>query len=102
MKFSPVKFFGLYVDGLVPLDGYAFDVAGRHLVAHKERPELRPVNPGYLISERTSGFSVPIQPAKTRALAAHYAVEQMHRVDDHQWASAIAYAMKQRAAFKKG
>lgn len=101
MKFTQAKFFGLYVDGLVHLDGYAFDVAGRLLIAHKERPETRAVNPGYLVSERTSGFRVPIKRANTRAVAATYAVEQMKKVDDTQWAAAIAYAMNQRAAFAK-
>lgn len=100
MKFTKTRFSTACADGVVTLDGYAFDVGQRKLVAHKSRQELRPADKDYHVSERTSGFPIGVATAATRLAAAQKAERAMGLVSDDQWALAIAHAVLARENMK--
>lgn len=100
MRFTPTKFHAAFADGVHEMDGYAFDVGDRHLVAHLARPELRPVDKGYRVSERTSGFPINNTNAPTRAASAVLACDAMPQIGDDAWQRSIALAIRTLLAAK--
>lgn len=100
MKFTKTRFSTACADGVVTLDGYAFDVGQRKLVAHKMRPDVQPADKDYHVSERTSGFPVVVATAPTRLAAAHKAQHAMAFIPDAKWAEAIAQAVLVRESMK--
>ena len=95
MKFTPTKFSALFADGILEVDGYAFDVADRKLIAHLARSETRPADKGYRVSERTSGFPIGNTTAPTRAESALLACNVMPTIGDDVWQRAIAKAIRE-------
>jgi hypothetical protein len=101
MRFTRAKFTALFADGVQELDGFAFDVADRKLIAHLARPELRPVDKGYRVSERTSGFPINNTNAPTRAASATLACNAMPQIGDDAWQRSIAMAVRAMRDAKK-
>ncbi|EJN06463.1 hypothetical protein [Herbaspirillum sp. YR522] len=100
MKFKKTTFTAAFEDGLLEMEGYAFDVGARLLIAHRRRPEVADLFRDYQVSERTTGFSVLIPQSFTRTAAATHAIEVMDRTSDSKWNEAIHAAAKRLRKLK--
>lgn len=96
MRLKPTSFLAIYKDGLVQLDGHEFDVGDRKLVVHHARPKLFVIDKDYKISERALGFSIPINPTRSRLTAAAFADDVVSKIGADEWESRCKQAAQAR------
>ena len=84
MRLKPTSFYAIYRDGLVLIEGHAFEVDGRWLVVHKERPQLLVIDKNYKISAEV-GFGIPIAPTANRLRAVAFAVDEVSKISAAEW-----------------
>lgn len=84
MRLKPTSFYAIYRDGLVLIEGHAFEVDGRWLVVHKERPQLLVIDKNYKISAEV-GFGIPISPTTNRKNAVAYACTAVAEISAAEW-----------------
>jgi hypothetical protein len=95
MRLKPITFQAIYADGLVQLEGHSFEVDGRELVVHKERPQLLVIDPNYKVSS-IIGFGIPIDPTKSRFNAAISAENEVSKIGAEEWAARCKLASDAR------
>jgi hypothetical protein len=98
MKLDPITFHAIYADGLVELQGHAFEVNGRKMVVHKVRPLLAAIDKAYKISEANVGFAVRISPTNNRAEAVRLGSTEVQGISEESWQAFIKSAEKFRVS----
>lgn len=92
MRLTKITFTAICSDGLVEISGHAFEVMGRKLVVHKERPALLVIDKNYKVSEATVGFRIPIQGTTVRAEAVRFGTEAVSAITEESWQEFIRHA----------
>lgn len=100
MKLKPTSFYAMFPDGLVQLNGHAFDVVGRALVVHKTRPGNLDWDKAYKVSEATLGFGIPIPSTQNRAIAVSSAETVVSAISQQEWNRRMAAAAAHRTTLK--
>lgn len=102
MRLKPTKVAVIYADGLVELDGFLFDVGGREMVVHKERPQLYVLGGSYMdyLVSSIHGFGVAIGPTRSRLVAVSFANEEVSKISDKDWAERCRVADQLRKQLK--
>jgi hypothetical protein len=88
-----VTFDGVFVDGLHPITGHAFEIEGRTYVVHKGR---EPHEKEYWVSEMATGLKVEIARTHNRAVAIGLAKDEIAAFTNNELSRAL-----KAAAFKR-
>lgn len=99
MRLKQTSFIAIYKDGLVRLPGRAFNVNGRELVVHKERPQLLVIDKNYKVSAAI-GFCIPINPTQDPRAAVAFAYDEVPKISDEEWTVRSAFAESAQKTLK--
>jgi hypothetical protein len=92
-----VTFDGVFVDGLHPITGHAFEIAGRTYVVHKGR---EPHEKEYWVSEMATGLKVEIARTHNRAVAIEWAKNEIAAFTNFELRMALDAAAMRRDQMK--
>lgn len=92
-----ITFYGAFEDGLLLMSGHEFDMVGYTFVVHKGR---EPFDDEYQVSEKETGFSVPIAKTKNKQVAVETAKGVIASLSEQDLKERLAASAARRAGLK--
>lgn len=95
MKLEATTFYAAFHDGLLEMQGHEFDARGRVWVVHKRRPPYDEFKPGYVVSDKETGFGFfveSIPDIRNRQEAVQWAINELENYTEQKLDSCIRHA----------